>query len=109
MCVFCRANLRQIAIGMKFSARCFRLCAQKTERDSEVSDYSRTRVDREVPAGMTSFRFLFSGKTILHAQNIIMRTAVNVGLFYLTLYINKRENKKLYKLYINPTFNPAFR
>ena len=81
MCVFCRANLRQIAIGMKFSARCFRLCAQKTEHDSEESDYSHTRVDREVPAGMTSFRF-FSGKTILHAQNMIMRTAVNVGLFY---------------------------
>ena len=58
VCVFfCRANLRQIAIGMKFSARCFRLCAQKTKHDSEVSDYSRTRVDREVPAGMTSFRF----------------------------------------------------
>ena len=38
-----------------------------------------------------------------------MRTAVNVGMFYLTLYVNKRGNKKLYKLYINPTFNPSFR
>ena len=81
MCVFCRANLRQIAIGMKFSARCFRLCAQKTKHDSEVSDYSRTKVDREVPAA-NDFISFFSGRTILHAQNMIMRTAVNVGLFY---------------------------
>ena len=40
------------------------------------------------------FISFFSGKTILHAQNMIMRTAVNVGLFYLTLYVNKRGNKK---------------
>ena len=39
---------------------------------------------------------------------MITHTAVNVGLFYLTLYVNQRGNKKLYKLYIDPTFDLAF-
>ena len=37
----------------------------------------------------------------------------NVGLraqfAYITIYVNKRGNKKLYKLYTNPTLNSASR
>ena len=42
-----------------------------------------------------------------------MRTAVNVGLFYLTLYVNKRGNKKtlqaIHKPYIQPCIPLIFR
>ena len=44
---------------------------------------------------------------------MIMRTAVNVGLFYLTLYVNKRGNKKtlqtIHKPYIQPCIPLIFR
>ena len=44
---------------------------------------------------------------------MITHTAVNVGLFYLTLYVNKRGNKKtmqtIHKPYIQPYISLIFR